>query len=81
MVFDGYSDTITPKVQEHHRRTTATSTSLEIRDNTKVTFTREAFLGNPNNKEQLVKLLCARLEKGFSAIQWKGGADVSTVKS
>ena len=79
--YKGYSDTITPKVQEHHRQTTATSTSLEIRDNAKVTFTREAFLENPNNKEQLVKLLCARLEKCFSAIQCKGGADVSIVKS
>ena len=79
--FDGYSDTNSTKVQEHNRWTTATSTSLEIWDSTKVTFTWEAFLGNTNNEDQLIKLLCARLEKGFSTIQCKGGADVVIVKS
>ena len=40
VVFDGYSDTNSAKVQEHHRRTIATSASLEIMDNNiKVTFT------------------------------------------
>ena len=68
MVFGGYSDTNSTKVQEHHCQTTTTSASLEISNNTKVTFTREAFLGNTNNKDQLIKLLCARLEQDFSAI-------------
>ena len=72
VVFDGYSDKNSTKVQEHDRRTTITSASLEIRGNTKVTFTREAFLANTNNKDQLIKLLCARLEEaGFSAMQWR----------
>ena len=81
VIFDGYSDTNSTKVQEHHCRTTTTSVSLGIRDNTKVTVKREAFLGNTNNKDAIIKLLCARLEKGFSPIQWKEDADVPIVKS
>ena len=82
VVFDGYLDKNSTKVQEHDRRTTITSASLEIRGNTKVTFTREAFLANTNNKDQLIKLLCARLEEAvFSAMQCKGDADVSIAKT
>ena len=62
VVFGGYSDINSTKVQEHHQRTTSTSTSLEIRDNTKINFTRQVFLGPTNKKGQLIKLLCAKLE-------------------
>lgn len=62
MVFGGYSDINSTKVQEHHQRTTSTSTSLQIRDNTKINFTRQAYLGPTNKKGQLIKLLCAKLE-------------------
>ena len=82
VVFDGYSDKNSTKAQEHHRRTTITSASLEINGNTKVTFNRDAFLANTNNKDQLIKLLCARLkEAGFSAMQYEGDADISIVKT
>ena len=82
VVFDRYSDKNSRKAQEHHRRTTITSASLEINGNTKVTFNREAFLANTNNKDQLIKLLCARLkEAGFSVMQCEGDADISIVKT
>ena len=48
-------NTYSTKEQEHHHRTTTTSASFEIRDNIKVTFSREAVLGNINNKDQLIK--------------------------
>ena len=77
-VFDGYSDTISTKVQEHHR---AGQPQHRNQGQHKVTFTREALSGNTNNKDELIKLLYARiLKKGFSAIQCKGEADVSIVK-
>ena len=82
VVFDGYSVKNSTKAQEHHRRTTITSASLEINGNNKVTFNREAFFANTNNKDQLIKLLCVRLkEAGFSAVQCKGDADISIVKT
>ena len=82
VVFDGYSDKNSTRAQEHHRRTTLTSTSLEINGNTKVTFNREALLANTNNKDQLIKLLCARLkEAGFSPMQCEGDPDISIVKT
>ena len=69
-------------MQDHHPRTTTTLASLEISGNTTVTFTREAFIGNTNNNDELIKLLCARLEKeGFSAIQCKGDANISIIIS
>ena len=76
VVFDGYSE------KHNQSRTTTKLASLEIRDNTKLIFTREEFLENTKNKEKLIKLLCAGLEKeGFSAIHCKGDTDVSLVKS
>ena len=51
------TDKNSAKVQEHHWSTTTASASLEIRDSTKVNFTREAFLGNTNYKDQPIKLL------------------------
>ena len=76
VVFDGYSE------KHNQSRTTTKLASLEIRDNTKLIFTREEFLENTKNKDKLIKLLCAGLEKeGFSAIHCKGDTDVSLVQS
>ena len=76
VVFDGYSE------KHNQSRTTTKLASLEIRDNTKLIFTREEFLENTKNKDKLIKLLCAGLEKeSFSAIHCKGDTDVSLVKS
>eukprot|EP00795_Rhopilema_esculentum_P008020 gene8020-13930_t len=82
VVFDGYSDRKSTKGQEHLRRMSKASASIEITESSKVTCSREAFLANIDNKERLIKLLCTRLERErFVAVQSNGDADISIVKT
>lgn len=81
VVFDGYSDDMSIKSQEHERRTTLTSATISVNEATKVLSKREVFLSNQKNKTQLIKILSKRLEEeGFLAIQSSGDADVLIVK-
>ena len=82
VVFDGYSDEKSTKSQEHLRRMGTTSASIQIKENTKVTCNSEAFLANQSNKDQLIKLMCTRLEAaGFATVQCHGDADTLIVKT
>ena len=82
VIFDGYSDEMSTKSQEHNRRMDKASASIQNSGNTKVTCSREVFLANPQNKDQLIKLLCTRFqEEGFVAMQSHGDADVLIVKT
>ena len=55
VVFDGYSDRMSREGQEHLRRMSKTSASIEITESSKVTCSREAFLANIDNKDRLIK--------------------------
>ena len=82
VVFDGYSDRMSTKGQEHLRRMSKTSASIEITESSKVTCSRKAFLANIDSKDRLIKLLCTRLERErFVAVQSNGDADISIVKT
>ena len=82
VIFDGYSDELSTKVQEHAGRSGSSSADIQIKSSTKVTTSREAFLANPHNKVQLIKILSARLQAiGFMTKQSKGDADTLIVKS
>ena len=82
VVFDGYSDELSTKVQEHAFRCGSSSVDIQIISSTKVTTSREAFLANPHNKFQLIKMRSGRLQAiGFMTEQSKGDADTLIVKS
>ena len=52
-----------------------------MNESTRVTSRREVFLSNSSNKNQLIQLLCKRLEnEGYFAVQSCGDADVLIVK-
>ena len=82
VVFDGYSDKLSTKVQEYARRSSSSSADIQIKSSTKVATSREAFFTNPHNKVQLIKILSERLQAiGFMTEQSKGSADTLIVKS
>ena len=75
VVFDGYSDKLSTKVQEYARRSSSSSADIQIKSSTKVATSREAFFTNPHNKVQLIKILSERLQAiGFMTEQSKGSA-------
>lgn len=80
-VFDGYSNDVSIKLQEHQRRTGKTSATIVVNKSTRVTSRKEVFLSNPSNKNQLIQLLCKRSEnEGYFAVQSCGNTDVLIVK-
>ena len=80
-VFDGYSNDASTKSQEHQRRTGITSATIVVNNSTRVTSRREVFLSNHSNKNQLIKLLCKRLEnEDYFAVESCGDANVLIVK-
>ena len=82
VVFDGYSDELSTKVQGHARRSASSSADIQVKSSTKATTNREAFLANPHNEVQLIKMLSARLQAiRFMTEQSKGDADTLIVKS
>ena len=82
VAFDGYEDDISTKSVEHSRRMAKSSATLKVSEGTKVTCSRELFLANPSNKDQLIKLLCREFEKaGFKTKQSEGDADVLIVET
>ena len=82
VVFDGYSDELSTKVQEHAPRCGSSSVDMQIKSSTKVTTSREVFVANPHNKFQLIKMRSGRLQAiGFMTEQSKGDADTLIVKS
>ena len=82
IVFNGYSDELSTKVQEHACHSGSSSADIQTKSSTKVTTSREAFLANPHNKVQLIKILSARVQAiGFMTEQSTGDADTLIVKS
>ena len=80
-VFDDYYNDASTKSQRHQRRTGKTSATIAVSESTRVTSRREVFLSNPSNKNQVMQLLCKRLEnEGYFVIQSCGDADVLIVK-
>ena len=81
VVFDGYVDQFSNKAEEQFRRSGLTSSNIKIKDSMRVTTTREAFLRNSNNKEQLIEELSQHLERsGCNTTKSTGDADVLIVK-
>lgn len=81
VVFDGYSDILSTKAEEHSRRAGVVSADVIIEEATVVTVTREAFLRNSTNKVQFITRLTRLLqEKGIATVQSSGDADVLIVK-
>ena len=81
VVFDGYEDKMSTKAQEHDRRAGKTSATVSISPGGKVTTSRELFLSNPSNKDQLIKMLASAFKKeGFLTDQSDGDADVLIVE-
>ena len=81
VVYDGHSDELSTKVEEHARCSGSSSADIQVKSSTKVTTSREAFLVNSHNKVQLIKMLSARLQDtGFMTEQSKGDADRLIVK-
>ena len=82
VIFHGYSDELSAKVQEHPCRSGSSSDDIQIKSSTKITISREAFLANAHNKVQPIKILSAKLQAvGFMTEQSKGNADTLIVKS
>ena len=72
VVFNGYSDELSLKVQERACHSGSSSADKQIKSS-KVMTSREAFLANTHNKVQLFKMLSARLQAiGFMTEQSKG---------
>lgn len=81
MVFDGYDNNST-KSNEHERRAAVKSASgIELVNTGIVTTTREAFLKNIGNKQQLINLLDVALKKnGYDTFLSPEEADVHVVQ-
>ena len=81
VVFDGYNNNST-RSNEHERRAAVKSASGIGSMNTGiVTTTREAFLKNIGNKQQLINLLDVALKKnGYDTFLSTGEADVHVVQ-
>ena len=64
VVFDGYSDILSTKAEEHSRRAGVISADVIIEEATVVTVTKEAFLRNSTNKVQFITRLIPLLQQG-----------------
>ena len=74
VVFNGYSDELSLKVQDCACPSGSSSADKQIKSS-KVMTSREAFLANTHNKVQLITMLSARLQAiGFMTEQSKGDA-------
>ena len=81
VVFDGYENGPSTKDHEHLGRGSMSST-VHVEEHLTVTVDQKAFLRNPGNKTQFIRLLCQELERhNYATIQSKGDADVLIVST
>ena len=82
VVFDGYDDPLSTKTHEHARRKGLSSADVNISDlSIRVTVKKKAFLGNPHNKMELIRILRDRFAlSGITTEQSVGDADVLVVE-
>ena len=58
VIFDGYDDPLSMKAHEHACRKGLSSADINIADvSMHVTLNRKAFLHNPHNKMELIRVL------------------------
>ena len=82
IIFDGYNQKLSIKSSEHKRRTSqVTAADVVLTRDVTLTITREVFLRNTGNKDQLIKDLLVQLgELGFLTYQSEWDADTFIVE-
>ena len=78
VAFDSYDEKYSTKNYEHTRRNVSKSPSIQVSEKVKVTSSREVFLQNRENKDQLIKLLSKCLIENDIIVR-RGTAHADTV--
>lgn len=83
IIFDGYSDQLSTKIQEQTRRAgSAPCPEIIFEDSMVTNVSQSKFLTNSKNKSRLISRLSrVLLERGHSVTQCKGDADTSIVNT